>query len=451
MVFKLYMNIKKNPLLVTFLTVFIDLLGFGILIPVLPVLLTVKTFGRFENPSYILDQSTSNETGYILLGLLLSVYALGQFLATPILGQLSDKFGRRPILALSLFGTSLSYVIFAYAIYTKNLELMFISRFFDGITGGNISVAQAVIADISDHKSRAKNFGLIGAAFGLGFILGPFLGGKLSDPTIISWFNAATPFVFAAVISFINMCGVLVLLPETNKFMSKDKSIVWSQSFSNIAQAIKLKDIRTQLFTSFLFQSGFTFFTSFAGTFFYEKFALSQSNVGDLYAFIGFWIALVQAVVTRKLSKKYSESQVLRFSYFGASLSMLGFLIVPKLNGSDNWLLNSVFLFSVVPVFALFIGLIQANSNALISKSVEPHKQGQILGINASVQALAQFIPSVLSGFIAAGSIFASSGQESIIKPSGYPLLISMIMILMAGVFFLSKYKVKDELKKQTL
>jgi MFS transporter, DHA1 family, tetracycline resistance protein len=439
------MKFKKNPLLVTFLTVFIDLLGFGILIPVLPVLLTIKNFGPLPNPSYILDQNTTPEMGYILLGLLLSVYALGQFLATPILGQLSDKFGRKPILALSLFGTALSYIIFAYAIYTKNLELMFISRFFDGITGGNISVAQAVIADISDNKNRAKNFGLIGAAFGLGFILGPYLGGKLSDPSVISWFTAYTPFIFAAVISLLNVVGVWVLLPETNKFINKDSKLVWSQSFSNIYKAIKLKNIRTQLVTSFLFQSGFTFFTSFAGTFFYEKFLFSQSNLGDLYAFIGFWIALVQAVVTRKLAKKYHESQILKYSYFGASLSMLGYLVVPRLELGDIWFLNSILVFTVVPFFALFIGLIQANANSLISKSVRPEEQGQILGINASVQALAQFIPSVLSGFIA--SAFISSSSSSIIKPSGYPLVFSMLTIFVAGLYFLIRFKKVEQIK----
>src|SRR6185369_2029743 len=111
---------------------------------------------------------------------------------------------RRKLLAISILGTSASYVVFALGIVTKNLPLLFISRAFDGITGGNIAVAQAAVADITKPEHRAKNFGLIGAAFGLGFIIGPYIGGKLSDPSVVSWFSASTPFWFAAALSFFN-------------------------------------------------------------------------------------------------------------------------------------------------------------------------------------------------------------------------------------------------------
>lgn len=173
------MQKKSNPMLTIFLTVFIDLLGVGVLIPVMPLLL-----GDPTSPYYLLPTGWSTEQGYVLLGLLTAVFPLMQFFATPILGQLSDKYGRKDILLISLFGTSLSYVLFAYGIMSRNLPLLFVSRALDGITGGNISVAQAAIADISLPENRAKNFGLIGMAFGLGFIFGSFLGGKLSDPTV---------------------------------------------------------------------------------------------------------------------------------------------------------------------------------------------------------------------------------------------------------------------------
>jgi MFS transporter, DHA1 family, tetracycline resistance protein len=240
---------KKNTLLLTFLVVFMDLVGFGIIIPVLPLLLVIKNFGSVSNPSYVLPMDFSQQNAYILYGFLLATYALGQFLATPILGQFSDKFGRKPILAYSLMGTCISYIIFAYGIITKDLGILFFSRFFDGITGGNISVAQAIVADISTPQNRAKNFGMIGAAFGLGFILGPYIGGKLSDPTVVSWFDASVPFWFAAILSFTSVLFVVFQLPETNQHIDGNKKIIWSQCINNIIAATKLKSIKIQLFT----------------------------------------------------------------------------------------------------------------------------------------------------------------------------------------------------------
>jgi MFS transporter, DHA1 family, tetracycline resistance protein len=429
---------KKNTLLLTFFVVFMDLVGFGIIIPVLPLLLVIKNFGSIPNSSYVLPMDFSQQNGYILYGFLLAVYALGQFLATPILGQFSDKFGRKPVLAYSLMGTCISYIIFAYGIITKDLGILFISRFFDGITGGNISVAQAIVADISTPENRAKNFGMIGAAFSLGFILGPYIGGKLSDPTVVSWFNASVPFWFAAILSFASVLFVIFRLPETNQHIDINKKIIWSQCVNNIIAATRLKSIKIQLFTNFLYQGGFSFFTAFAGSFFYQKFLFTPGNLGDFYAYIGFWVALAQALITGRLAKKFPESTILKFSYIGTSIGVLAHLLVPTLT-SDNFIIRNLPLFILVPFFATAIGLSQANSQALISKSVSPQLQGQILGINSSVQALAQAIPALLSGFIAAS--FEGKGDNAILPPSAYPLIISSITIFCAWLFFVNFYK----------
>ncbi|MGZ4893714.1 MAG: MFS transporter, partial [Halobacteriota archaeon] len=197
-----------HPLFVILSIVFLDLVGVGILIPIVPVLLAGPS-----SPYYILPAGYTVQQGYILLGWLVAIYPLFQFLAAPILGQLSDKYGRKKVLGVSLAGTSVSYVVFAIGIITQNLPLLFVARAFDGITGGNIPVAQAVVADITPPRERAKNFGLIGAAFGLGFIIGPYIGGKLSDPSVVSWFNAAVPFWFAAILAVVNIVLVIALLP----------------------------------------------------------------------------------------------------------------------------------------------------------------------------------------------------------------------------------------------
>ena len=176
---------KRHPIGIILFTILIDTLGIGILGPILPQLLSNP-----NSPHYLLGKDASASSGYIMFGFLVGIFPIMQFFATPILGQLSDRYGRKPVLALSLAGTALGYLLFAVGIVIKNIPLLFAARALDGITGGNLSVAQASIADVTPPSERTKNFGLIGAAFGVGFIIGPFLGGVLADPSVVSWFNA---------------------------------------------------------------------------------------------------------------------------------------------------------------------------------------------------------------------------------------------------------------------
>jgi DHA1 family tetracycline resistance protein-like MFS transporter len=404
----------KNKILVTiFLTVFIDLLGIGILIPVIPQL-----FANPLSPEFMLPFGTSINEGYMLLGLLIAVYPIGQFLATPILGQLSDKYGRKKILGISLFGTSVSYILFAIAIVTKNIPLLFFSRFFDGITGGNISIAQAMIGDVSKPENRAKNFGMLGAAFGLGFILGPYIGGKLSDPSVVSWFNAATPFYFAAILAGVNMLSVLFLVPETNKNLWKEK-LTWGKSLTNIKKAMQMKSLRALFVTNFLFFGGFTFFTTFFGVFLINKFGFTQGNIGDFFAYVGVWGVFTQAVLTRAFAKRFTEPQIIRYSLIGAGVLVLAYFLPTK-----SWE-----LLLIPPFFSICTGLTMANTNSLLSKQAPGDQRGEIMGISSSVQALAQAIPAVLSGFIAAS------------LASTTPLVVASIIIIASGVAFRLLYK----------
>ncbi|MDQ3018788.1 MAG: MFS transporter [bacterium] len=411
---KMFKRFKNKPLYVVLFTMFVDMLGYGILIPVIPQLL-----GDQDSPYSVLPLGYSIEQGYILLGFLVGIYPLMQFVATPILGQLSDKYGRRKILAISLTGTCLSYLVFAYAILTRNIPLLFISRGFDGITGGNISVAQAAIADITTPEKRAKNFGLMGAAFGLGFIVGPYLGGKFSDQNLVSWFNASTPFWFAAILSFINVISVLLFFPETLKFMQRGVKIEWLRSIKNIIAAYGMKSVRVPFITSFLFQSGFTFFTTFFSIYLIRKFNFNQGNIGDFFAYIGICVVLSQAIVTRWLSKRYAEHQILKVSILAA-----GVLVAAHFIPQASW-----GLLLVTPLFATMIGLTQANLPSLVSRSVGPKIQGQILGVNSSVNTLAQALPPMLSGYIAA-----------LLTPNA-PLIISACILGLAGIVFMTTYK----------
>lgn len=404
----------KNKTLVTiFCTIFIDLIGIGILIPVIPQL--------FANPAsseFLLPVGTSLKTGYLMLGVLIALYPIGQFVATPILGQLSDRYGRKKILALSLLGTAISYVLFAIGIITKNIPLLFFSRFFDGLTGGNISVAQAMISDVSTPENRLRNFGMLGAAFGLGFIFGPYIGGKLSDPSVISWFTAATPFFFAAILAFLNMLSVWFLLKETNMNLRADK-ITWNKSISNVIRAAKMPGVNVIFLTNFLFFGGFTFFTTFFSVFLINKFGFTQGNIGDFFAYIGIWSAFTQAVLTRQIGRWFTQPTIVKWSLAGGAVFILAYFL-PRV----SWQ-----LLLIPPFFSLCTGLTMANLTSLLSKMAPRDSQGEILGINASVQAIAQAIPALLSGFIAAS-----------LAPTT-PIFVAAFFVFLSAFCFAKLYK----------
>lgn len=384
---KEHTNNTGEPLLVVFLTVLIDMMGIGILFPIMPLLL-----GNPGSEFYILPGGVSEQHGYLLLGLLTAIFPLMQFLATPILGQLSDKYGRRKILLFSLFGTAIGYALFALAILMKSIPLLFVARAIDGVTGGNISVAQAAIADVTEPKDRAKNFGLIGAAFGLGFIIGPFLGGKISDSSLVSWFNATTPFILAAILAVINMISVYFFLPETLKNARTEAvNIRLGAAFGHIRKSFLMKEVRLLFLVSFLVNGGFAFFTTFFSVYLSHRFGFMQGDIGNFFAEVGIFIVITQAVIVRNMAKAFREDEILRFSILGTAIGI--FLYMAPVAGWQ--------VFMVTPYFAAMNGLTMANMRGLVSRSVGPEVQGEILGIDAAVQALAQGIPPVLAGFIA--------------------------------------------------
>ena len=287
-----------------FLTIFIDMIGIGVLIPVIPQLL-----GEPTSPYFLLDPSQI-KLGFVLLGFLVASYPIATFFAAPVLGAMSDKYGRKPVLLASILGTSISYFVFAYAIITKNIPLLFISRVIDGLTGGNISVAQAVIADVTKPEDRTKVFGAIGAAFGLGFIFGPFLGGLLSSPSVLPFFNASTPFIFSGLLALFNVFSIRFFFKESIKEKNLESKIDFLASFKNIANAKKFEAVRMLFLVSFLFNAGFAFFTSFFNVYLTNKFDFSPAQIGNCFAYVGIWIIITQVVVVRKLAGKFKEIDI---------------------------------------------------------------------------------------------------------------------------------------------
>lgn len=391
-----------------FFTIFLDMLGVGILIPVIP-----QFFANPESHYYLLRAGATLEHGYLLLGLLTAIYPIAIFFSAPVLGQLSDRYGRKPILAICLFGTAIGYALFAWGIVWRSIVILFIARLLDGLTGGNLSVAQAAIADVTEPADRARNFGLIGLAFGLGFIFGPVLGGILSDASVVPWFSAQFPFYVAAGLAFINTILILSFFKETRK-VPVHKHIVLLEAFKKINAAKYHKKLLPLFSVGFLLSAGFSFFTSFFNVFLTHKFAFTEVQVGKFFAFIGLCVAISQAFITRWLGKKVRDVTILSYSYFATGFAVL-FYVLPH---------NARVLYWVVPFFAIAYGLTQANSNALLSRKTSSDQQGEVLGINAGFVSLAQTFPPFLAGFLAA-----------IFSPA-IPILFAGLVVIIAGTVF---------------
>ncbi|MFN8298527.1 MAG: MFS transporter [Chitinophagales bacterium] len=404
---------KRNPILSVFITVFIDLLGVGIIIPIFVPLIIGNKHGMMPAG---MDEATRK----MVYGLLTATFPFFQFFGAPILGTLADKFGRKKVLRFTLVGTFVGYVLFALAVHYKLLWLLFIARAVPGFMGGNISIVTAALADISKPEERAKNFGLIGMAFGMGFVLGPAIGGFLGSDRICSWFDYSTPLWFTALLTLLNIYYVITSFPETFNPGSNAK-ITFLAGIRNVRRAFSLISMRVVLLTAFLQSFGFSFFMQFNQVYLHEKFHFEEMEIGLLFGYIGIWIAFTQGFIVRRMAGKFSPPQILRLSLLGLSLAVVAILLPDK-----AWM-----LFLVNPFIAIFQGLTQPNQTSIVSVMTPKENQGEMLGIQQSLASLAFTIPPVIAGFI-------------VNIDFRLPLLISSIFILLAWITFYFFFKDKE-------
>jgi DHA1 family tetracycline resistance protein-like MFS transporter len=357
---------KRSPLLVIFITVFIDLVGFGIVIPVLPYYAEGTKFGA--TPSQV--------------GLLFASYSIMQLVFSPVLGRLSDKYGRRPVLLVSLLGTALGFLILGFA---TTLAMLFLGRIIDGISGGNISTAQAYIADVTTKENRAKGMGLIGAAFGLGFVFGPAIGG------ILSRWGINVPFLFAGGLAFLNAVLLYFALPETvtpdhPARVSAASGRSWTQLFAALREPA-LAFVMTIYFLSIV---AFSIMTAVFSLFMLFRFGYDPWHVGWVFAFVGIISAIIQGGLIGKLVKRFGEPALVIAGalLFAASLFITPFVTVGM---------------GVLGI--LLIGAMSSIGNALMapalsslgSKNASASEQGSVLGVMQSVASLARAVGPALA------------------------------------------------------
>jgi MFS transporter, DHA1 family, tetracycline resistance protein len=381
--------LNNKRLLPIFLVVFVDLLGFGLILPLLPFY--AESFGATP----------------LIIGLLTASYAAAQLIGAPWLGRLSDRYGRRPILLISILGTFLGFLILGLAEPLGNwlaslifgasttaattnlfvLGLLFFSRFLDGLTGGNISVAQAYITDITDPENRASGLGLIGAAFGLGFILGPAAGGLLS-----TW-GYAVPAYAAAGLSFINLISVYFYLPES---LSPDArgQIVQSgrRTFSvrSLWTALTRPRVGPYLHIRFFYGLAWSMFQTIFPLFALYRLSLNARQTGFVLTYVGVLAAIVQGGLVGRLAKRYPEKTIIFYSAMILSVALTAWAFTP----------NVWFLLLILAPIAAAGGSLNTVLNSGLSKVVYPEEVGGILGLSASVESLTRVIAPSTGGIL---------------------------------------------------
>ncbi|MDB4999079.1 MAG: hypothetical protein JWR76_156 [Mucilaginibacter sp.] len=361
------MKLNKTLWVLVFISI-INSMGFGIIIPLLYSY--GKKFGVTEQT----------------IGLLTAAFSISQFFATPVLGSLSDKFGRKPILVLSLVGTCVSFMLFGFA---NSIIMLFAARILDGLTGGNISVAQAMISDISPPKERAKNFGILGSAFGFGFVIGPAIGGLLSK------FGTKVPFFFAAGIALLGVMLTLFLLKETNNNQNSAKGRSNKFKFKSLITVLQKPVIGTAIFIGFLLtMAQFTMLIGFQ-TFSVDNLKLSPTQIGLFYA--GFGVTGILMQLSVPLIKKVISSQALILLI--STLFCLGMMLLAGFA-------TGLVLFAVsIGIYGLFNGLRNPMLNTIIADRNEESGRGEVMGINQSYASIGQTLGPVTAGLITVISI----------------------------------------------
>lgn len=359
---------KLSPLVFIFMTILINRIGMSILFPILPFLVE-----RFRSDAFT-------------LGLLTASFAIAQFLATPAIGAISDRYGRRPVMLICVLGSAISYFMFGWA---GALWVLFLSRIIDGITGGVAATAQAYIADTSKPGERSKNFGLTGVAFGLGFVLGPALGGALSGIDI------TFPVFFAGSLALLNAILGYFTLPESLS-VEKRRSIRLKDlnPLNQITDLLRNRKIRGFLWATFIFNFAFTGFTSIFVLFLNERLGWGPASAATVFVFIGVVSTIVQGVLIRKLLPIYGEAKL---TVIGFITLAIGLGLVAVIPNDSIWLYPT--LYTSQALLSLGAGFLLPCLRGLISNRVSDREQGRTIANAQGIQSIAAILGPLWAGW----------------------------------------------------
>lgn len=391
------MRPRQPALVFVFITLFLDVLGIGLVVPILPKLVESLAGGGVDRASY-------------LFGWLTGLYALMQFLFAPVLGNLSDRFGRRPVILFSLFGSGLDYFLLAWA---PTLPWFFLGRLVSGITGANYSAAAAYIADVSAPERRAANFGLIGAAFGIGFIFGPALGGWLGD------FGLRWPFVAAGVLTLVNWLYGLFILPESLK--PENRRAFRLRRSNPLGALLELGRHRLVLGLSvsyFISSLAHQVYPSIWVLYTGYRYGWGTKQTGLSLALVGLMAAVVQGGLARRLLPALGERRSAILGFATMALALAGYGLAPV-----GWAVYPMI------VFGSLSGLAVPAIQGMISRTVGDDEQGGIQGSLTSLQSVAGAIGPPLA--TAVFGFFISEKAPAVVP--GAPFFLSSGLAVLAG------------------
>lgn len=356
---------KQRSLNLIFLVLLMDIIGLTIIIPVAPFIVR-----RYSNDATMVTALTG-------------IYAAMQFIAAPALGKISDRIGRRPVLIVSIFGSAIGYFIFGLG---GALWVLFLSRAIDGVTGGNLSTASAYLADVSTPKDRAKNFGLIGLAFGLGFIFGPAIGGAVSAISIDA------PAFTAGILALINLTLIYFYLPESLPVERREKATLRPRDFNpllTISEMARKPGMSILLLVNAIFAFAFNGVQSTTNVFMAQKFSAKPVEIGALFVVSGLVTFITQKWFVQPVVARFGEKKMAVVSLVGQAIGDILIFSVPQF-----WML--------FPIALLMNGIgsfIWSCLGSLLASRVLPREQGRLSGVNAAVQSLMAVFGPFVAGF----------------------------------------------------
>ena len=391
---------KDIRIVLIFSVVLLDIIGIGIIFPIIPDLLSEVG----------IDQ---NASAALWGGLLSSSYAFMQFVFSPTIGTLSDIFGRRPILLIASLLLALDYLVMGFA---ETIWILFIGRIVGGLAGGTISTGTAYLADISNAKEKKKNFAIIGAAFGLGFILGPVIGGLMGEISV------RAPFFLSALLSFLNFFLCLFLLPETQKSEARNKfEIKKLNPFFNISNIFKIRLLKGLFFCFFLIALANTVYPAIWSFWGREVFGWSSGMIGFTLACYGFLLFIVQAFIIRlKFFDRLSTRNLMSFSLTCGIIALFSFGLIRL----------EVLVFVIIPIAALS-EMVSPTLKAFLSNEISERDQGLLQGILNSIVGLTSVIGPISMSYI----FSKGASQDSLIYIPGAPFLFAGCLFFASLIF----------------